>query len=540
MTDTARTEAGGGQAAGTGRVRPAGDAALLLDCAGLDEVLGLAEALRRARAEGRPELDDITDVVPAARTLLVGVTGGRAGSDRLRRELERLEPVAPDETGTRHHEIPVRYDGEDLGEVAELLGITPDEVIARHTGSRYTVAFAGFAPGFAYLTGGHPSLDVPRRQTPRTRIPAGAVGLAGTFSGIYPRESPGGWQLLGRTDVPLWDETRDLPALLQPGDTVRFVAADASAPPAPDPANRAVPARTGVPGDAAALRIEVPGLRPLIQDAGRPGHTDIGVPPSGALDAPSLREANFLVGNDPHAPALELTLGGFRAVAVGILAAAVTGAPAPITITRADGETEHIADMRSFALQDGDVLDIGVPATGMRSYLALRGGIVARRVLGSAATDTLSGLGPAPLAAGDELQAGPPPKAAAGHPQVWPAMPGETLEVPVVMGPREDWFTADSRTRLLEQSWRITPESDRVGMRLDGETPLERAITGELPSEGTVTGALQVPPSGLPVLFLNDRPVTGGYPVIAVVRDRALPLLAQARPGTVLRFYADG
>ena len=209
-----------GRTSGPRRLLPCGDAAFLVEVEDLDTVLRLVAALDAARETGA--LDDVIDVVPAARTVLLRC---RPGGDRVRsvaalvRSLDLPdEPPEPGEEVT----IPVVYDGEDLDEVASLTGMSRDEVVARHQEVQWRVAFTGFAPGFGYLVGDDTSLHVPRREDPRTKVPAGAVGLAGEFTGVYPRSSPGGWQLIGRTDTKVWDPGRASPALLAPGNLVRF------------------------------------------------------------------------------------------------------------------------------------------------------------------------------------------------------------------------------------------------------------------------------------------------------------------------------
>ena len=204
------------------KVLPFGDAALLVEVDGLPEVLALAAAVRTARPAG------VLDVVPAARTVLVAVVPGTdlAALRRIVLDLP-VDPASVREGETV--EIPVTYDGPDLAEVARLTGLDESEVVAAHTGTPWRIAFGGFAPGFAYLTGGDERLRVPRRAEPRTTVPTGAVGLAGEFSGIYPRPSPGGWQLIGSTDARLWDPDRDPPALLEHGGWVRFVVAGGTA-----------------------------------------------------------------------------------------------------------------------------------------------------------------------------------------------------------------------------------------------------------------------------------------------------------------------
>jgi KipI family sensor histidine kinase inhibitor len=191
------------------KLRPCGDRAVLIDCASLDEAQGWFAALH-----------DEVDAVLGARTVLL-----RGEPSDLRALVDRSEPHDLTAAGTGEEiEIAVTYDGPDLADVASHTGISEDEVVAAHTGTPWTVAFGGFAPGFAYLVGGDERLVVPRRESPRTSVPAGSVGLAGEFSGVYPRSSPGGWQLIGRTDAVMFDVDRDPPALLTPGSQVRFVA----------------------------------------------------------------------------------------------------------------------------------------------------------------------------------------------------------------------------------------------------------------------------------------------------------------------------
>lgn len=199
------------------RVLPSGSTALLVELDGLDEVLGLYAALVAEPVEG------VVDVVPAARTVLLVTDPARTSLDAVERAVRQARPRT-DRSGREDLvELPVVYDGADLADVAGLLEVEPAEVVRRHTGAEWTVAFCGFAPGFGYLTQDGGGWDVPRRSTPRTKVPPGSVALAGEFSGVYPRESPGGWQLIGRTDVAVFDVTRDPAALLRPGVRVRFV-----------------------------------------------------------------------------------------------------------------------------------------------------------------------------------------------------------------------------------------------------------------------------------------------------------------------------
>jgi KipI family sensor histidine kinase inhibitor len=199
------------------RLLPSGSTALLIELDGLDEVLGLYAALTDPMPEG------VIDVVPAARTVLLVTDPARTTLASVAEVVRRTTPRPGGQTAGDTVELPVHYDGADLHDVAGLLDLSPEEVVARHTAAEWTVAFCGFAPGFGYLTQPGAQWDVRRRATPRTKVPPGSVALAGEFSGVYPRESPGGWQLIGRTDVAVFDLSREPAALLRPGTRVRFV-----------------------------------------------------------------------------------------------------------------------------------------------------------------------------------------------------------------------------------------------------------------------------------------------------------------------------
>ena len=525
------------------RFLPVTHNALLVELADLDQTLALLASLQRHPPHGVEEL------VPAARTILVEYRASATRAETLVQDIAARSLTQGAERSDTLIEIPVHYNGEDLAEVAQILGITADEVVQRHTGSEYTVAFTGFAPGFAYLSGGHPSLNVPRRSTPRTRLPAGSVGLAGTFSGVYPQASPGGWQIIGTTPVAMWDITRAQPALLQPGYRVRFVdiatkniAASAYSESAggqktPKPSGRT---QHHLAAGHTALQVRATGLLTVFQDLGRHGQARQGVSASGAMDQAALKAANRLVGNASNAAALETVGGGLQLRSVGDNVVAVTGADAVLTLTTADGQRWSVPRYEPVALADGDMLAVGQPTAGARCYVAVRGGFAEAPVMGSCATDTLAHVGPAPVAVGDWLAVRPAPATSVvAAPELPPAdLPTLEQEVvlDVVMGPRTDWFTPEAIARFAAQRWQVTPQSNRVGLRLAGEVPLDRAITGELPSEGAALGALQVPPSGQPVLFLADHPLTGGYPVIGCVAPYHLDRAGQIPVGAWLRF----
>jgi biotin-dependent carboxylase-like uncharacterized protein len=274
-----------------------------------------------------------------------------------------------------------------------------------------------------------------------------------------------------------------------------------------------------------SLTVLEPGALTTVQDGGRIGLAALGIGRSGACDRTSYRLANRLVGNDSGLAALEVTFGGLRLRADADVLLALTGARCP--------DLPHNAP---FVLERGSTLRLTIPVSGLRTYLAVRGGVEVPPVLGSRSTDILAGLGPAVLSRDVVLPVGPAPPAFPHVDQAPVAEPerGEVW-VRVVPGPRDGWFTEQGWSTLLAESYEVTSESNRVGVRLDGPV-LERARTGELPSEGMARGALQVPPSGTPVLFLADHPVTGGYPVAAYVHDDDVDRCAQLQPGQRLRF----
>lgn len=553
-------------------VHRAGESALLAQYPGTAEVLAAAAAVHELGPA------HLIDLVPAERTLLLVGSAARDLPDFV--ALLRDLPASAGQVGAGAEVgIDVVYDGEDLAEVAELLGMSSGALISAHSGTLWTAAFGGFAPGFAYLlpepapgadagvdAGADlvgPPWEVPRRAEPRTTVPTGSVGLASRYCGIYPRPSPGGWQLIGRSDAALFDADREPPALLTPGTRVRFTPQRASARiPVPAAGRRgrrrpAGPESRSPTTTRPALEVLSPGPLALLQDGGRPGRAASGVSRSGAFDHGAMLRANLTVGNPAGAAVLEALAGGLQLRALAPIVLAASGARAPIALHRADEEgADRDLDPQAshelpLALDPGDLLEVGPVTDGLRLVLAVRGGVLGTSgtlpVLGSRSGDTLSALGPAALMAGDLLVVGPttgldavpvpipapdPTRGPAGEA---PAAP-DPLEIPLHAGPRDALLGASALDQLLATTWRVRPDSNRVGVRLDGEPLAVPPGSATLPSEPMVPGAIQVPPSGLPVVFGPDHPTTGGYPVIAVVTRTGLDRLAQAGAGTGLRF----
>jgi KipI family sensor histidine kinase inhibitor len=517
-----------------GGVLRVGDNSVLVELMGQAEVHRLWRALREARRPGLEEV--VAGRSSVLLTFAAQVPDLAAVGAMVATHLDGPDPRPAIEA--RQFAVPVVYDGPDLDDVAAACGMSSAEVVRRHTSARYSVGFIGFSPGFAYLVGGDDRIRVDRLDTPRRSVAAGSVALAEGMTAVYPQSTPGGWRLIGRTDMVMFDPRRPEPSLLIPGDEVRFVAVDwlpvaAGA----AEASRGAPARS--PAAAAAgtgwIRVVEPGLLTTIQDTGRIGWAHLGVSRAGAADRTSAALANRLVGNPVGAALLETTMIGPRLLIGTDRRVAVTGARADVTV---DGLPARQGTPLS--LRAGAVLAVGRHRAGVRSYIAFAGGVGADAVLGSRSTDTLSGLGPPPLSQGDEVPLGPPLATNAGglprRGSAGPAAdPGDLIEVAGRFGPRQEWLSAEGRRLLLSSLFSVDPSSDRTGVRLSGPV-VPRRWSGGVVSEGMVPGAVQLPPSGLPIVLMRNHPPTGGYPVVAVIDASGIDLLAQAGPDTKVRF----
>ena len=496
-------------------VHRAGTRALLVDLPDLATAMAWHAALSSTPLPGQ------TSVGAAARTVLVRF-GSASATDAARGVLPGFLPGDATSAEPRDITVDVIYDGEDLDSLASSLSMTREALIDWHTTTVWTAAFGGFAPGFTYCVpeDATRALDVPRHPTPRPAVPDRSVALAGDFSAVYPRTSPGGWQLIGSTTQPFWDAANESPALLSPGDRVHYRAVTERVEVATSTRKNVVsgPRRP-------VLRVDDPGLQVLVEDAGRHGFGDLGVTDSGAADRGSAQAANEALGNRRDAAVLE-NIGGLTLTALVETVVVVTGAVATVSV---DGTAKDRGV--PLLLGAGSELTVGSATEGLRSYVGVRGGVVAESVLGSASTDLLSGLGPAPLEPGDTVYAGP----ARGSVRRVDAPVRTDGVLRVVPGPRDDWF-AEGVEALTGATWAVSATSNRVGLRLTGEDPVTRDHEGELPSEGMIAGSVQVPPNGEPVVFLRDHAVTGGYPVIATVIPEDLDAAAQLAPGAQVTF----
>ncbi len=513
------------------RILPVGDRAVTVELGDTIDV-GLNARVHALDASlARMPLAGIVETVPTYRALLVlyepRVIPFAVLVTRL---LERAATAGESPPAGRLVLVPTCYGGEagpDLPEVARDCGLSEAEVVNLHASTEYTAFMLGFRPGFAYLGPLPEALARPRRATPRVRVAAGSVAIAGRQTGIYPSLSPGGWHLIGRTSLRLFDPNADPPALIAPGDRVRFVSVEGTIA-AIEPQAAAGPWSGVTP----AFEVMEPGLLTTVQDGGRSGYRRWGVPSAGALDPEGLIESNRAVGNDDGAATLECTIVGPVVRFLAAVRIAVSGADLGAVLHRSDMGDWPVPLGAPVLARPGNVLAFTGRRSGARAYGAIAGGIDVPVVLGARATDRgadLGGVAGRALQAGDRLSLGSARVERAGHEAAWSTPPAR-VTVRVVLGPQQDHFEAESIRRFLDEPWRVGSTSDRVGCRLEGP-PLVHRGPSEIVTDGLVPGAIQVPPDGAPIVVMADGPTTGGYPKIAVVVAADLKLLAQLVPG---------
>ncbi len=512
------------------------EGALLVEYPDLPEAEANARAVAAGERLERERPRGFLGAVPGACTLYVELDPETADRPALSARIAAVE-TSSSAPVRRTLVIPVAYGGEagpDLDELARRANLSPDEFARRHAQASYRVAFLGFAPGFAYLAGLPAELQAPRLATPRTRVAGGTVAIGGPYTGIYPGETPGGWRLIGRAraDVRLFDPDADAPALFRPGDAVRFDPAPPSgAGAARGPAADRNAHREETAGRA-LFRVLAPGAFTSVQGAPRFDWLGLGVPPGGAMDQGALTAGNRALGNPPDAAALEMTLVGAELEALAAATVCLFGANPVASVNGRAAETGRAVDLRP-----GDRLAIARIAEGARSYLCVAGGLwlssrprLSPRVLKEDVLHAVSSPRPRVCS---------PPVAPSPRPPVSTRSPPAT-DVPVVrvvLGPQRDHYTQEGLATFLASTYRVSPASDRRGVRLEGP-PIGLARAPDLAPEGTPLGGIQVASDGMPIILGPDRPVTGGYARIATILRADFGLVAQAPPGSPLRFAA--
>jgi KipI family sensor histidine kinase inhibitor len=510
------------------RWRDVVDGAGLVDFPGESEDASNDRAVALARAVTTRSPAGFVAAVPGATTLLLLFDPLRLSAGALRNVLSESGESSAEHPLRRRLQIPVEYGGPDLADLARERSLSDEEFSRLHAQGTYRVAFLGFAPGFAYLTGLAPKLHAPRLATPRTRVPAGSLAIGGPYTGIYPDETPGGWWLIGRSPVTLFDPAKDPPSLFQPGDEVSFERIDGS-----EFARRSgesAGASTPIASDRGMFQLLSPGFFTSVQGGADYRRARFGVPPGGAIDPVALAAGNARIENGPNAAALEIAVMGPALKCLEDVEVCLSGAEISAEL---NGRSVAIDD--SFELRAGDELRLGRVSSGMRSYLCVRGGVavsskemVTRR-----------------LKAGDLLfPAAKSGAALSAEPREFPhrnqsLRSGAAAVIRVVLASEPSLFREESVRSFLSSPYRVSPASDRRGIRLEGSA-LVHAIGPDIAPEATAPGAIQVPKDGMPILLGPDRPVTGGYAKVATVIGADLWALGQAVPGSQLRFQAVG
>ena len=510
------------------RVKPVGDRAVTIE---LGDTLDGETVGRVRRLDARlraMDIDGVLEAVPTYASLLVLYDRRRLAFGSLRERLLGLtQDLEPDDGGGQLIEVPAAYDGVDLEDVAERTRLKAADVVGIHSGRDYRVLMLGFSPGFAYMGFVDERLRLPRRKTPRTRVPPGSIGVAGPQTGIYPRALPGGWNLLGRTSLRLFDSQALRPSTFMPGDRVRFCPTDSLEAPAP---------AKGTAYHGHGVHVIEPGILTTIQDSGRPGLRRVAVPLTGFADAESAAIANRCVGNPFGAPLFEICGPGLKLLFDRPMFVAIAGARVSAELERTDLSAGRMSMPMNVAVRvrPSNVLTILGLAEGVRGYVAVAG-LSAPSLLGSASVDLGSALF-RPLQSGDRFSIGSGEEGRGRREPIGAST--SRNQVRVVLGPQAEHFDDATIAAFFDCDWYVGLDSDRVGTRLDG-IRLKHLGAAEIVSDAMVPGCIQVPPDGRPIAMLSDCPTTGGYPKIACVVTDDLGILAQAIPGkTPVRFVA--
>lgn len=515
----------------------------------------------KAQAIGRLHLRWLQEIVPAYCTLTFYLQDHEYSPQQAAQIILNLLAGLVDEQLhlPKLVELPVVYGGEvgpDLTECALRSGLSEQQFIDRHSETTYQVALIGFAPGFPYLSGLDRMLAQPRRANPRLKVPAGSVGIAGNQSGVYSVHSPGGWKIIGRTSVSLFQPEAREPFLLAPGDMVKFVPVDRFEDSIYEEDTAAIEESKRMDNSdslsTVSLKVLKPGLLTTIQDLGRKGMQAFGVSVGGAMDGMAIRTANLLIGNEENDAVLELTLAGgsYRVELDTVIALCGANLDASVNGMR-------LPMNRPVWLQEGTILTFGRSLSGSRCYMAIAGGIDVPFVLGSRSADLRARLGGGfgrALVEGDKINILQPTtrtkelqqflfRKAQAKETVWSSVSwhagmssfSREIKVRVLLGSEWNTFLSESQISLFQGKYRLESSSDRMGLRITGPALL-RQSNEELKSHGVTPGTVQVPPNGQPIILGVGCQPTGGYPKIAHVISADMPMIAQAMPGDWISF----
>lgn len=568
-----------------------GENALLLECASEISLSALGSVQHFYRILKAAPIQGVYDLIPAYTTLTLVFSLDELGfsssphtylEEQVARRLE-AHPFSGESSNALDTSsnlapeaivIPVCYDEEfapDLNDIARHHNLSIDEVVGLHSGADYRVAMLGFTPGFPYLLGLHEFLHTPRKSVPRTRIEAGSVGIAGAQTGIYPLQSPGGWNIIGRTPLRLFTPEKEQITLLQSGDTVRFRAISAEefreivrSEESQATQQRSQTRMSALPRAERSASVLNAGIGATVQDAGRVGHGAAGISRCGAADALAAALANTLIGNARNDAVLEIPIGKLALQFEKEILIALTGDGIQATARLVEDSTNNtfpLLPMRPVLMRAGSILTLK-HSRGLRAYCAFAGGVDVPLVLGSRSTDTkacLGGVEGRMLKTGDELVFGETlsesrtiAHAIERNGRIFPTHSEARFFLPFPnTAPRlssslrltegKEWSEFDdvSKNTLLTASFRVLPQSDRMGIRLqptDAGVHLGRTSATNIISRAVLPGTLQCTPDGTLILLLADAQTTGGYPVIGHVCSVDVARAAQLLPNSIISF----
>ena len=518
-----------------------------------NEVIYYLDAIKSAVLDGR--LSGILDIIPSYAAILLCfdplITDGEEVKNALEKIISSTTSSVHNEIKKNIVEIPVVYGdefGPDLETVSSHTGLSPKDVIRLHSEREYPVYMIGFLAGFPYLGGMNPSIATPRLASPRLSVPSGSIGIADGQTGIYSVESPGGWQIIGRTPLRLYDPYSDNPFLISTGDYIRFVPIESAE--FPEDIDTHFSTKSA---EEPSLRILSPGPLTTIQDCGRHGYMDRGISVSGAMDALELSILNLLLGNPPDAAGIESTIMTPRIEFLKDTVFTMSGITSPI-IAKA-----------------GEILEPFTMPHGARTYLAFSGGIDSNMVLGSRATDIRNGIGG--IACGKKLNAGDElplvdiqksisssdnnissessdythrmeletiPLSSVDFSHVSAALlekPYGPITLYVTSGPQYSDISKNAMRTFFDSEYTVSTASDRMGIRFDGPSlTFNEGKDGNIITDGVSPGAIQITPSGQPILMNVDAQTTGGYAKPLWLASVSKRKVAQLRPGDKVNF----